>query len=441
MTAILRVEPSPGLRGTVYPPGDKSISHRAILLAGMARGQSHIDHVLVAGVTQPMMDALRELGATLYLEGETLTVQSPGFRAWKAPARPLFCGHSATTMRLLAGALAAAGVPAVLDGSPGLRRRPMRRIVTPLRQMGVPIQDTEGHAPLILEARPANRPLKGGTFLLPVASAQVKSALLLAGLAAAESVEIVEPGPSRDHTERLLRGLGVDVQTFPGYRVRMVPPKGDLPGFRLQVPGDISAAAFLVVAALITPGSELRIEHVGLNPTRTGLLEALQAMGAAIDIFPQGDEAGEPVATLQVRYTPHLHGTRVAGPLVVRMIDEFPVFGVAAAYAQGETEVRDAAELRHKESDRIAHLVEALQALGVDAEERPDGFVVRGKGRVRGGRVHAHNDHRLAMAMAVAGLASQEGVVVEDGGIYRESFPAFPQVLARLGARISEEAQ
>ncbi len=426
------------MRGVAQVPGDKSISHRAILLAAMARGRSRIEHVLVAGVTQPMLDALPRLGAAVHLEGETLTVESPGFRAWRAPEGPIDCRHSATTMRLLAGALAAAGVPAVLDGSSGLRRRPMRRVVAPLRAMGVPIRDTDGHAPLYLQARDPHRSLRGGRFVLPVASAQVKSAILLAGLAAEDPVEVLEPGPSRDHTERMLRSLGVDLKTLGPGHVRMTPPRQDLPPLRLQVPGDISSAAFLIVAALITPGSDVTIEHVGLNPTRTGLLDALQAMGARIEVQPTGEEAGEPVGRIRVRHSPNLRGTTVEGDLVVRMIDEFPVFAVAAAYAQGVTVVRDATELRHKESDRIARLVEALRRLGVDAEERPDGFLVRGGAGVGAGRVHAHGDHRLAMALAVAGLNAKGPVEVLGGEMYRESFPTFPQTLQALGAHLAE---
>ncbi len=434
---VLVVHPGGPLRGRVAPPGDKSISHRAILLAAMARGESRVENLLVAGVTRPMLAALRALGVPWTLEGTTLEVASPGFRAWRAADRPLDCGHSATTMRLLAGALAAAGVPAVLDGSPGLRRRPMRRVVEPLQRMGVPIEDTDGRPPLRLAARSPDRPLRGGVFTLAVASAQVKSAILLAGLAAAGPVEVREPGPSRDHTERMLRSLGVRVDQGPGW-VRLTPPADPLPPLRLRVPGDISSAAFLIVAGLIVPGSEVLLEGVELNPTRTGLLEALQAMGARVRVEPLGEQGGEPVGNIHVAHTPDLRGTRVEGALVVRMIDEFPIFAVAAACARGVTEVRDAEELRYKESDRIAQLVAQLRRLGVDAEERPDGFVIRGGRPVQGGDVDAQGDHRLAMALAVAGLVAQGPVRVRNGDMYLESYPAFVEDLRSLGATIEE---
>ncbi len=436
----LRVRPGAALRGTVVPPGDKSMSHRAILLAALAPGTSRVDNLLVAGVTRPMLAALSALGVPWRLDGTTLTVESPGPRGWRAPEAPIHCGHSATTMRLLAAALAVAGVPAVLDGSPGLRRRPMRRVTEPLQRMGVPIADTDGHAPLTLAARDPNQPLRGGEFTLPVASAQVKSAILLAGLAAAEPVTVREPGPSRDHTERLLRGLGLRVATPARHTVTLYPPTEPLPPLRLRLPGDISAAAFLIVAALITPGSQVTLERVGLNPTRTGLLDALQRMGAALTVTPQGTAYGEPYGRIVARHSPNLRGITVTGDLVVRMIDEFPIFAVAAAYAHGTTVVRDAAELRGKESDRIRALVASLRALGVEAVEHEDGFSVHGQGRVQGGLVDAHHDHRLAMAWTVAGLAARREVRVRGAAMFRESYPDFVTDLQALGAQVHFDA-
>ena len=433
----IRVQPGRPLRGRVTPPGDKSMSHRAILLAALARGASRVEHLLVAGVTRPMLQALTALGVPWRLEGTTLTVESPGAAGWRAPTTVLNCGHSATTMRLLAGVLAAAGVPAVLDGSPGLRRRPMRRVTEPLQRMGVPITDTQGHAPLTLAARPAGQPLRGGHFDLPVASAQVKSALLLAGLAAAEPVTVHEPGPSRDHTERLLQGLGLQVDFPAAHTVTLHPPAGPLPPLRLTLPGDFSAAAFILVAALVTPGSAVTLTRVGLNPTRTGLLDALRRMGADLRMTPRGSTYGEPFGDITARYTPHLRGITVRGDLVVRMIDEFPVFAIAAAYAQGPTVVREAAELRHKESDRIAALAAGLRALGVSVDEHADGFTVHGGAGVQGGVVHGHGDHRLVMALTVAGLAAQAPVQVQGAGLYRESYPDFLAHLQALGAAVA----
>ncbi len=435
MDGLLEVRPGGTLRGRVRLPGDKSLSHRVLLLAAMARGRSVLRNVLLAGVTEPMLQALAQLGPTLEREGEALVVTSPGFAAWHPPQEPIHCGHSATTMRLLAGALAAAGLPAVLDGSPGLRRRPMRRVVEPLRRMDVPIDDTDGRPPLHLKPRPKEQALRGGVFHLPVASAQVKSALLLAGLAAREPVEIHEPAASRDHTERLFQALGLPLQFGPGW-ARLEPVSGPLPPLDITLPGDISSAAFLIVAAVITPGSEVLIEDVLLNPTRTGLLEALQAMGADIETRFRGMRWGEPVGDILVRHTPELRGTEVHGPLVVRMIDEFPAFAVAAAAARGTTVVRDAQELRFKESDRIARLVAQLQRLGIQAQEREDGFVIQGGTPPRGGTVESHQDHRLAMALALTGLFAREPVRVRDAAIFRESYPAFVQDLQRLGASI-----
>ncbi|NPA06152.1 MAG: 3-phosphoshikimate 1-carboxyvinyltransferase [Chloroflexi bacterium] len=438
MPRVIHVHPARGLRGRLIPPGDKSLSHRALLLAGMAQGESRLTRVLRAGVTEPMLRALTALGVTWRWDGDTLVVDSPGYQAWRAPSATLDCGHSGTTMRLLAGALAAAGLPAVLDGSLGLRRRPMRRVTEPLRKMGVPIRDTDGHAPLILDARPPTQPLRGGVFRLPVASAQVKTAILLAGLAASEPVTVIEPGPSRDHTERLLAGWGLQVDRPAGHQVTLTPPRGPLSPLALRLPGDISSAAFLIVAALITPDAHVVIEDVGLNPTRTGLLDALRAMGARLTVEPLGERYGEPWGRITASYTPDLHGITVRGDLVVRMIDEFPIFAVAATFAHGPTYVHDAQELRYKESDRIARLVHELRALGAAMNERPDGFVAYGGG-LRGGTARAHGDHRLAMALTVAGLAAQGPVQVLGGEMYRESYPSFLADLQRLGASVGEE--
>ena len=450
---ILRVAPGAGLQGEVGPgnglPGDKSLSHRAALFAALAEGESRIENFLVSGVTQAMLEALTALQVPWELEGSTLTVQGRGLRGWTPLTEPvIYCGNSATTLRLLAGALAAWGIAATLDGSPGLRRRPMGRIVEPLRQMGVEIDATDGCAPLIL--RPGICPLRPLDYSLPVASAQVKSCLLLAALAASGPTTLTEPGPSRDHTERLLSGMGVKVNSHwslvtgdqasvGGGRasvVELIPlsPLALAP-LCLELPGDISAAAFLIVAALITPGSQIVLRGVGLNPTRSGLLDALQAMGAEIQISNRSQRHGEACGDLMVRAS-RLHGVQVGGDLVVRMIDEFPAFAVAAAYAQGETVVCQAEELRLKESDRISALCQELRKLGVQVSEAPDGFTVQGGQPPHGAVVDPHGDHRLAMALAVAGLAAQEPVEVQGAGIIQESFPDFAAVLARLGAEV-----
>ncbi|MCA9977934.1 MAG: 3-phosphoshikimate 1-carboxyvinyltransferase, partial [Anaerolineales bacterium] len=328
------VKPGNALRGTMTLPGDKSISHRAILFAALADGESVIDNVLVSGVTEAMLRALTALGVPWQLEGTRLTVQGRGLHGLQSPSAPIDCGNSATTIRLLAGALAGAGVTAVLDGSPGLRRRPMRRVVAPLQQMGVALTAVDGCAPLTLAV--GKRPLQALTYTLPVASAQVKSCLLLAALAAAGPTTLTEPGPSRDHTERTLRQMGVQVEEGAGKEaaqerwVRLYPPETALRPLQITIPGDMSSAAFLLVAALLTPGSLVTLAGVGLNPTRTGLLDALRSMGADIEISNEQEMAGEPMGDITLR-AGELHGTEIGGDLVVRMIDEFPAFAVAAA--------------------------------------------------------------------------------------------------------------
>jgi 3-phosphoshikimate 1-carboxyvinyltransferase len=436
------------MTGTATLPGDKSISHRAALFAALATGESQVENFLVAGVTQVMLEALSELGIGWSLNGTMLKVQGAGLR--KTIDLPetvrLDCGNSGTTMRLLAGAIAALGLPAVIDGSERLRSRPMKRIVEPLQRMGVEIQASQGGtAPLSLGARPFNRKLRSLDYTLPVASAQVKTCLLLAGLAAEGETILKEPGPSRDHTERMLRAMGASVDShhvvIPGNQVDQMatrflsPDPLKLEPINIILPGDFSSAAFLIVAAVITPGSHIKLQGVGLNPTRTGLLDALQSMGADITITNQYESCGEPLGDLQVRYGP-LKGISVSGSTVVRMIDEFPVFAVAAASAKGRTMVTQAEELRYKESDRIHDLCRELHSLGADLEEAQDGFTINGGGMLDGGQVTSHNDHRLAMALAVAGLAAKGPIEIEGAGILSESFPLFERTMQDLGADI-----
>jgi 3-phosphoshikimate 1-carboxyvinyltransferase len=444
---------SPGrpLQGVMCVPGDKSLSHRAALFAALAEGESRIENFLVSGVTRAMLQALTALGVEWAWEADkhgkqpgVLVIQGRGLRGLRSPAAALDCGNSATTMRMLAGALAAGGVTATLDGSAGLRRRPMNRIVEPLQQMGVDIQSSGDCAPLTL--RPSNFPLRPLNYSLPVASAQIKTCLLLAALSAGSPTTLVEPGPSRDHSERMLRSMGVTITAEKGYqagkplyKTHLTPPKGRvLAPLAMTLPGDFSSAAFLIVAALITPGSNVTIQGVGLNSARTGLLDALLGMGADICITGQATHSDEPVGDLIVKYS-RLHGTSICGEQVVRMIDEFPIFAIAAAYASGATTVSEAAELRLKESDRIAVLCEELRKLGVQAVEHADGFTIQGGAAVRGGMIQPHGDHRLAMSLAVAGLASQAPVAVQDAQIIEESYPEFTQTLQALGGRLVVE--
>lgn len=441
----MRLTCTPGnpLRGRVHLPGDKSISHRSALLAALASGESRIGNFLVAGVTQVLLDGLRSLGVEWQLEGSVLQVRGRGFAGLQPPEQAIHCGNSATSLRLLSGALAAAGIPAVLDGSAGLRRRPMGRIVEPLQAMGVRIEATAGgRPPLHLLGRPATKKLLSLQYTLPVASAQLKSCLLLAALAADGTTCLQEPARSRDHTERMLTRMGVQLSSEnwkEGTRVEITPPNPlVLQPLSLTLPGDFSSAAFLIVAALITPGSELTLEQVGLNPTRTGLLAALQEMGADITVEACLSRHGEPLGDISVRSSP-LRGISISGAQVVEMIDEFPAFAVAAASAQGTTQVREAGELRYKESDRIRSLCNQLREIGVDIQEQGDGFTVQGGKSILGGQVSAGGDHRLAMALVVAGLSASSRLEVCGAEIITESFPSFSSILRELGAKIDSD--
>ena len=412
-----------GLHGLVSIPGDKSISHRALLLNALADGPAEVENFLPGGDCQATIACLNTLGVRVDRHNETtLTVHGVGLHGLAAPHAPLNCVRSGTTMRLLAGLLAAQSFDSVLTGEPQLLRRPMRRVTEPLRAMNAMIGDDDGRAPLRIQGQT----MLGLRHVLPVASAQVKSALLLAGLYATSPTTVVQPGPSRDHTERMLAAMGA--------RLRIqeltvtLQPAGKLHPLSLAVPGDFSSAAFFLAAAVTVLGAELTMRGVGINPTRTGLLDVLQAMGADITLrnlrFP-GDEA---VADLVVHQVP-LHGVQVGGDTVVRMIDEFPALAVVATQAQGETLVRDATELRVKETDRIAAVVTELTRMGADIEARPDGFVVRGPTPLRGTTVESYGDHRLAMALAVAGLLADGETVIQDAECAADSFPGFWQLL------------
>lgn len=442
----LIITPGYPLKGEVILPGDKSISHRAVLLASIASGESVIDNFLVSGVTEAMLEAVEKMGVAWKLDGSRLEVYGKGMMGLRPPEGPINCRNSATTLRLLAGILAAAGIPVVLDGSDGLRRRPMKRLADPLRSLGVSIETSqEGTAPVLLAGRPKGQTLHPAVIDLPVASAQIKSAVLLAGLAADGPVQVHEPGPSRDHTERMLAGMGISIEThdqtitlWPASAGRPM-PLTDLPPLKMSLPGDFSSAAFLIVAGLITPESAITIRGVGLNPTRTGLLDVLLTMGGDIRVKNEQVIGGEPVGDLEVRYSP-LYSAQISGSLVVRMIDEFPAFAAAALYARGTSVVSQAEELRTKESDRISALCQELSALGANLSEAPDGFTIHGPFSPHTAGVMSlepHGDHRLAMAMAVAGLAYPAPIGIQDAGIIAESYPEFTDTLSALGAKLA----
>ena len=420
-------------------PGDKSISHRAALFAALATGTSQINNFQVSGVTRPMLQALTSLGVSWNLAGEHLTVEGKGMGKLKKPTFPIDCANSATTLRLLAGAIAGAGITATLDGTPGLRKRPMGRIVDPLREMGVNVSpSTTGTAPISIVSRQKGTWLKHLQYDLPVASAQVKSCLILAALGAQGKSTLSEPTSSRDHTERMLSSMGVEITCHEESShniIELTPPDPlILSPLHLAIPGDPSAAAFLIVAALIVPGSLLEIRNICLNPTRTGLIDALKSMGGNIKIMNQHLDAGEPVGDLLIEHS-NLHSIEISGTLVVRMIDEFPILAVAATLAEGSTSVRDASELRFKESDRITALATELRILGISVEEHPDGFKIHG-GKLHGGNVDSHGDHRLAMSLAVAGLVADSPITIKNAQCTAESFPGFAETLQKLGGNV-----
>lgn len=439
----LHIAPGRPLIGEIELPGDKSISHRAALFAALAQGESRIENFLEAGVTHVMLQILEKLGIESGLNDGVLSVRGKGLSNWKSPEEVLNCGNSGTTLRLLAGAITAANISAVLDGSAGLRRRPMTRIVEPLASMGAQISSTDaGSAPINLSQRPEGLDLSGKKHSLSVASAQVKTAILLAGLRASGPTVVIEPGLSRDHTERMLGGMGAQIESRFQYGhnfVTLDPVNANgLSPLNITIPGDFSSAAFLIVAGLITPGSDILIKNIGLNSTRTGLVEVLKHMGAKISVSQAAGKWNEPFGDIHVQHS-DLVGMSVTGGSVVRMIDEFPIFAIAAAYANGETVVTQAGELRNKESDRITSLCNQLRAVGVNVEELEDGFIIEGGKPPRGGIVDAEGDHRLAMSMAVCGLAAQKKLTVRGAEIFKESFPNFGTALTGLGAALTYE--
>jgi 3-phosphoshikimate 1-carboxyvinyltransferase len=428
--AELRVRRGRRADARLRVPGDKSITHRALLLGALAEGETVLQGYLDGGDCQATIGALEALGVAIAREGpDRLVVVGPGAGGLRAPRLPLDCRNSGTTMRLLAGVLAGQPFDSVLDGSAQLRRRPMRRVTEPLEDMGARIETRGGAGPL----RVTGTPLTGAHHRLTIASAQVKSALLLAGLHADGETIVEEPGPSRDHTERLLRAMGAPLSGDPArWRVRR--PDRPLAPLRLSVPGDPSSAAFPFALAA-GAGGRVVVERVGVNPTRTGFLTALGRMGATVSVGDASAVAGEPVADVEVRGG-DLVGRVFQGDEIVGMIDELPALAVVATQAAGETVVRDAGELRVKETDRIDAMVTELRRLGAAIEPLPDGFVVMGPSRLRGASVSSRGDHRLAMALAVAGAMADHETVIEGAECCADSYPGFDRDLARLGARV-----
>jgi 3-phosphoshikimate 1-carboxyvinyltransferase len=430
----VRFQPSGPLRGWLSPPPDKSISHRAALIGAMAAEPVRIGNYLDAADTRSTLGALRELGVIVQESGAELTIRGCGLRNAQSPGQPIDVGNSGTLMRLLPGWLAfQLGQEFTLDGDDSIRRRPVDRIAEPLELMGASVRARDGHfAPFTVRGAP----LRGIEYALPVASAQVKSCVLLAGLTTAATT-VIESVPSRDHTERMLASAGVELRRErrgDGALATTVCNADELELERVDVPADLSSAAFLIAAGVLVPGSRLVLERVGVNWTRSGFLRILERMGAIVlgELEPPGSFAAhEPVADLDVTAGP-IEATTVEPEEVPLAIDELPLVALLGCFAEGETVVRGAAELRVKESDRIATVVEGLRGLGADIEAAPDGFVVRGGGGLRGGRLDAHGDHRLALLGAVAGLASREGVEVAGMEAAAVSYPGFGEDLRRL---------
>jgi len=426
------IEPGGCLRGTVAVPGDKSISHRSVIFASIAEGETRISGFLEGRDTLATAAAFAAMGVPM--EGPRdgrLRIRGVGLRGLRAPAGSLDLGNSGTAMRLLPGVLAGQDFDVTLRGDASLTGRPMARVITPLETMGARIEAGNGATPpLVIHGR--GRPLTAIEYQMPVASAQVKSCLLLAGLYADGVTRIREPAPSRDHTERMLAAFGHAVDRVDD--VVSIEGGSGLRAASVEIPGDISSAAFFLVGASIAPGSDLRIEGVGMNPTRIGIIEVLRAMGARIDVGNERSAGGEPLADLRVRAA-NLRGVDIPARLVPLAIDEFPALFVAAACADGETVLGGARELRVKESDRIAAMADALTRLGVDAEARDDGMRIRG-GALGGGRVESRGDHRIAMALAMAGLRAAQPVLVADCANVATSFPGFVDCARAAGLGI-----
>ena len=441
MSLRYRTTPGGQVSGHLRVPGDKSISHRAVMLASLADGVSDITGFLTGEDCLCTMKAFQAMGVRI----ETLTpthlrVHGVGLHGLSAPAAPLDLGNSGTSMRLMSGLMAGQGFSSTLVGDASLTKRPMRRIVEPLRSMGATFVTTQtGTAPLHIEPV---RKLEAIRYPSPVASAQVKSGILLAGLYAHGLTEVQEPHPTRDHTERMLQSFGVQVEARPGHAA--VRGGQRLTATAIEVPADISSATFFMVAAAITPGSEVLLEAVGINPTRDGVIHIQRAMGVTIELLNARQFGGEPVADVRVRGPERLRAAALGGGLVANAIDELPAVFIAAACAEGETIVTDAAELRVKESDRIAAMVNGLTAISVQAEARPDGARIRGVGaggRFGGGVVDSLGDHRIAMSFAVAGLRAGDAISVLDCANVDTSFPGFARLAQQAGLKLVVEAE
>ena len=432
MTQTYRARPVGRIGGSLTVPGDKSISHRALLLGAVADGVSRVTGLLTGADCIATLQALQAMGVDIELYDDRALISGVGWSGLSAADQPMDMGNSGTGMRLLAGLLAGQAFDSVLTGDESLRRRPMARVADPLNAMGARIDTQNGHPPLTIHG---GRELHGIDFSLPVASAQVKSALLLAGLGAKGLTAVTEPAPTRDHTERMLLAMGVQLSRR-AQRIELEGPQRLQP-VDLTVPGDLSSAAFFLVAGCLAAPNGLLIRNVGLNPTRVGLLEIMKLMGARVRVSNRRTVGQEPVADLEVHRS-ELKGAEIPASLVPLAIDEFPIVFIAAAAATGDTLVRGATELRHKESDRISVMAAGIRALGGYVDELADGVLIRG-GRLQAGSVDSHGDHRVAMAFAVASLIATGEIVIRDTHNVATSFPGFVAAATEVGLDVEEQ--
>jgi len=416
------------LRGELTVPGDKSIGHRAVIFASIAEGESRVWNLSRGEDNLRTVQAFKDLGVNLREEDGVLCVAGKGWDGLRPAGRVVDCGNSGTTMRLLSGVLAGRPFVTTLDGDASLRLRPMQRVIEPLSQMGAKLLSRNGNGLAPLEIHGGE--LRAIRYALPIASAQVKSAIVLAGLQAEGMTVVEEPDQSRDHTEIMARAFGARLKVEGG-RTVVVEGGQRLFARDVKVPGDLSSAAFFLAAAALIPGSDLLIRGVGCNPTRSGVIDVLRRMGASIGILHRREEGGEPVADLRV-LGQRLQGVEIAPEMAARTIDEYPILSVAAALADGATTITGAKELRHKESDRIAAMTQELRKLGVKVEEHEDGMRIEGRRRLQGAQLRSYGDHRVAMALAIAGLSSEGGVEIDDGGCVEISFPGFFDLLEEI---------
>jgi 3-phosphoshikimate 1-carboxyvinyltransferase len=423
-----RIEPiTKPLYGDITVPGDKSIAHRAVIFGSVAKGRSRIFNLSGGDDNSRTVRAFRQMGVDIGRDGAALFIEGKGWGGLRGPSSPIDCGNSGTTIRLMSGLLSGLPFHSELDGDASIRQRPMQRVIDPLTQMGAKIRSKSGNGLAPLEIDGGG--LHGIHYRMPIASAQVKSAILLAALQAKGRTTIEEPQRSRDHTEVMIRGFGGELSvdcaniTLSGGQ--------SLVGQEVRIPGDISSAAFFLVAAAMIPGSDVTIRNVGCNPTRDGVVEILRRMGASIEILHDRKEAGERVVDLRV-VGGQLQGIDVGAEFVARTIDEYPILSIAAAIAQGATNFSGVKELRYKESDRIAAMTEGLRHLGVDVEEREDGMTILGGCRLKGGAIRSHGDHRVAMSFAIAALCSDGGVALDDADCVDISFPSFFDLLGKI---------